>query len=149
MQTLERIEIERTCERLSVAYARHVDFGEYEAYLALFAEDARLDLGGDVMEGREAIRRFLAQRPRNLRSRHVFTNLMVEVIDADHARGITYLTLYRHVGDESLGAGPIDFPGPAGIGHYEDEYVRTPAGWRFASRKLHLAFRRADSFPRA
>jgi hypothetical protein len=100
------------------------------------------------MEGKAAIRRFLAQRPVNLRSRHVFTNIAIEVVDSDHARGITYLTLYRHVGDESLAPGPIEFEGPAGIGHYEDELVRTTDGWRFASRKLQFAFRRSSAFPR-
>ena len=147
MNAQERSEIERACERLSIAYAHHVDFKDYDAYVELFADDCRLDLG-TVIEGKAAIRAWLAQRPERLRSRHVFTNILIEVVDADHARGITYLTLYRHIGDESLSNDPIDFAGPAGVGHYEDEFVRTAAGWRFASRRVHIAFRRAESLPR-
>ena len=79
-----------------------------------------------------------------LRSRHVLTNIFIDVVDADHARGISYLTLYRHVGEESLSPDPITFDGPAGVGHYEDRFVRTDHGWRFARRKLHMAFRRAS-----
>ena len=35
------------------------------------------------------------------------------------------------------------------VGHYEDEFVRTLSGWRFASRRLRFAFRRAAAFPGA
>ena len=109
----------------------------YDLFAELFTEDGHLNAGGPV-DGREAIRRRMAQRPDRLRSRHVLTNIHVEVLDADHARGITYLSLYRHIGDESLGEGPIEFAGPAGVGHYEDEFVRTASGWRIARRVLRV-----------
>jgi hypothetical protein len=35
---------------------------------------------------------------------------------------------------------------PAAVGHYEDRFLRTAEGWRFARRKLHLAFRNPESF---
>ncbi len=44
-QSLERIEIEHTCTQLSIAYARHIDFREYDAFVELFAEDAHLNAG--------------------------------------------------------------------------------------------------------
>ena len=81
--------------------------------------------------------------PDVLRSRHVLTNIFIDPVDSDHARGISYLSLYRHVGEESLAAEPIPFDGPAAVGHYEDRFVRTGDGWRFERRVLHLAFRRA------
>ena len=146
MQALERIEIERACEQLSIAYARHVDFKEYDRFAELFTEDGHLT-AGSALDGREAIRQSMKQRSDRLRSRHVLTNIHVEVIDADHARGITYLSLYRHIGDESLADGPIHLAGPAAVGHYEDEFVRTAAGWRIARRVLRFAFRRPDAFP--
>lgn len=147
MQPSERIEIERACERLSIAYARHLDFREYDAFGELFTENGHLDAGGPI-DGRAAIRASLDRRPDRLRSRHVLTNIHIEVLDADHARGITYLSLYRHVGDESLGDDAIEFDGPAAVGHYEDEFARTAEGWRIARRKLYFAFRRAAAFPR-
>ena len=81
MQEMERITIERECERISIAYARHVDFRDYDAFVELFAEDCRLDVGG-LVEGKEALRGWLARRPENLRSRHVFTNISIHVIVA-------------------------------------------------------------------
>lgn len=136
----ERCDIERACETLSIAYARAVDFRDYDRFVLLFAEDGVLDVG-QPLNGRTAIAEAINQRPDELRSRHVLTNHYVDVIDSDNARGIVYLTLFRHVGDESLQAGPAPLSGVAAVGHYEDRYVRGADGWLFARRKLHLAFR--------
>jgi len=75
--------IERACADLSVAYARCLDFRDYDAFLTLFTEDAVLDVGRRL-EGLAAIREDLRHRP--------------------------------------------------------DE-LPTAAGWRFAGRRLHAAFR--------
>jgi len=140
-----RDRIERACRRLSVAYARGIDFRDYDAAADLFTEDAELDVGFPL-RGREKIRRALSRRPDELRSRHVLTNIFIDVVDDANARGISYLTLYRHVGAESLQAAPIELAGPAGVGHYEDAFTLTAGGWRIARRKLHFAFRRSAAF---
>lgn len=135
-------DIRADCEALSIAYARAVDFRDYESFVSLFAEDGVLDVG-QALEGRDAIRTAMSRRPDELRSRHVLTNIFIDVLSATEARGISYLTLYRHVGDESLKGEPIPFDGPAAVGHYEDRYVLTDDGWKFKRRQLHLAFQRA------
>jgi hypothetical protein len=136
-------DIRDECEALSIAYARAVDFRDYDSFVELFAEDGELDTGAPLI-GRERIRKAIARRPDELKSRHVLTNIFIDVQDADNARGISYLTLYRHIGPESLSGEPIEFQGPAAVGHYEDQFVRTPAGFRFKRRRLQLSFRRAD-----
>jgi hypothetical protein len=141
----ERHEIERACEALSIAYARAIDFRDYDAFPLLFAENGVLDVG-HKLEGRAAIASSVRQRPDALRSRHVISNTFVDVLGPDDARGIAYLTLYRHHGPESLGRGPAPLRGPAAVGHYEDRYVRTGEGWLFASRRLQLAFRDPAQF---
>ncbi len=138
-------DIVKACESLSIAYARAVDFRDYDAFAELFAEDGVLDVGRPI-NGKAAIAKSMTKRPDELRSRHVLTNIFIDVIDEDHARGISYLTLYRHNGKQSLVAGPVPFTGPAAIGHYEDRFVRTAQGWRFERRSLMLAFRNADHF---
>jgi hypothetical protein len=72
----------------------------------------------------------------------VLSNVFIEVLSPTEARGISYLTLYRHAGPESLGSGPAPLEGPAAVGHYEDRFVKTGDGWKFRRRRLHLAFRR-------
>jgi ketosteroid isomerase-like protein len=137
---LKRLVIERACEQLSIDYARAVDFGDYARFVDLFTDDAVLDLGMRL-EGKEAIRSSMQTRGRDIRTRHVLTNIFVEVHDAAHARGTAYLTLYRHVGVDSSKPAPIPSTQPTAIGHYEDEFVLTTAGWRFKSRTLRVAFR--------
>ena len=51
----------------------------------------------------------MQKRPDELRSRHVLTNIFIDVLSGTEARGISYLTLYRHIGEESLKAGPVPF----------------------------------------
>ncbi len=133
--------IRQACEALSIAYARAVDFRDYDSFVTLFTEDGVLDTG-KPREGRAAIRESLSHRPDELRSRHVISNVFIDVLSENEARGISYLTLYRHVGPESLKGEPIEFDGPAGVGHYEDRFEQTADGWKFKRRKLHFAFRR-------
>jgi SnoaL-like domain len=137
---LKRLVIERACEQLCIEYARLVDFRDYDNFAELFAADAVLQVGRRL-EGKPAIRASMLQRSEDVRSRHVITNIFIEVLDAQSARGIAYLTLYRHVGPSSARYDPIASTQPTAVGHYEDRYIRTDAGWRFKSRILHVAFR--------
>jgi hypothetical protein len=137
---LKRMIIERACERLSVAYARAVDFRDYDAFVELFADDACLELGMRL-EGKDAIRRSMEARAEDIRTRHVLTNIFVEAQDSSHARGTVYLTLYRHIGLDSMRDAPVPSTLPTAVGHYDDAYVLTAAGWRFQTRTLHVAFR--------
>lgn len=137
---IKQLLIERACEQLSIEYARAVDFRDYDNFIELFTDDAVLDIG-KRLEGKAAIRESINQRSAEVRTRHVLTNIFVEVQDSTHARGISYLTLYRHVGVESTRRGAVPSILPTAVGHYEDKFLRTDAGWRFKSRILHVAFR--------
>lgn len=142
-----RASIERECQRLSHAYSRHTDFREYDKFVELFAEDALLNAGGEL-RGKEAIRKAMSKRSDRLRSRHVVTNHIVDVINEDHAEGITYLTLYRLIAEEARDPSTVlPLEGPAAVGHYADKYVRTGEGWRFQSRVLEFAFQNPEAFP--
>ena len=142
---LKRMIIERACEQLSLAYARSVDFRDYDAFVELFDDDALLDLGMRL-EGKGAIRESMQKRSNEIRTRHVLTNIFIEVQDSKHARGVSYLTLYRHVGTESIRTDvPVPTILPTAVGHYDDVFVLTPKGWRFKSRKLQVAFRNPNT----
>jgi len=145
MTEIEKQSIERACEQLQYAYARFIDFRDYEGFTGLFTPDGVLDTGLEL-KGREAIFSSCQKRSSGLRSRHVITNSFIDVPGKDLARGICYLSLYRLDNKESPGAGPLPMPGPAAIGHYQDSFKRTDDGWKIAHRKLHLAFRNDSLF---
>jgi ketosteroid isomerase-like protein len=97
MDDLQRLLAERACERLINEYARRVDFGEAAAIADLFTEDGRWE-GDQVFAGRAQIREWFAGRQDVSRrvSRHVCTNVMVEVLSPTAARSHCYMINYRH-----------------------------------------------------
>lgn len=147
MTDLEKLEIEKLCEKLSISYARLLDFGQYDELAELFTIDAALN-AGVLLEGRETIRLGLNKRPAKLRSRHVLTNIHTEVMDDKTAKGISYLSLYRHIGDQSLSSEVIEFDGPAAIGHYSDEFRLEDGVWKIHQRVLTMSFRNPKYFAR-
>jgi hypothetical protein len=87
----------------------------------LFVEDGVWDGRPVAMaEGREAIRKLFAAFAAVPMAYHAVTNPIIE-IDGDTATGHWHL----------VGAGiGLTADSSIGIGGYEDEYVRTPEGWR-------------------
>ena len=140
----EKLLIERECERLVTAYCHYVDHGEAERIAELFSEDGVWTSAEATMDGREAIRKAMAARQANLArmSRHVCNNFLLEIIDADHAEGTVYLTLYRHDGKEGRALSPLE--GPAMVGEYRDRFVRTEEGWRISRREIEVDFLRRE-----
>ena len=92
------------------------------------------------MSGRDAIRRGSQIRQDNVErmSRHVCNNILIDVIDENNAKGVVYLTLYRHDGKPERRVSPSDVP--AIVGEYRDTFVRTPSGWRFKRREVAVSF---------
>ncbi|HEX2040797.1 MAG TPA: nuclear transport factor 2 family protein [Acidimicrobiales bacterium] len=130
------------CTALIVAYTHLVDHGRAAEVADLFADDGVWESDGSRYDGREAIRAAFARRQANTArtSRHVCTNVAVEVLDADTATALSYVTLYR-ADDDAGRRGPVQ---PCLVGDYVDRFVRTPEGWRFAHRRLVVAFGRLD-----
>ena len=145
MTEIEKQTIERACEQLQYAYARFIDFRDYEGFTQLFTVDGVLDAGIEL-KGQDAIFSSCQKRSAGLRSRHVITNSFIDVLGHDLARGICYLSLYRLDCNESAKPGPLPMPGPAAVGHYQDSFKRVDNVWKIAHRKLHLAFRDDSQF---
>ena len=145
MTPLDRLLIERECERLVALYTHYADFGEAERVAELFAQDAIWAAGDIRFEGQEQIRQMMRGRQGMIgrRSRHVCTNLQINVLDEDLAEGLVYLTLYRHDFDgPEREAGEIMDTAPTAVGEYRDQFRRTDTGWRFSERHASLAFGR-------
>jgi hypothetical protein len=142
VQDIERAMAERACEQLAIAYALHLDFGNYDAVARLFAPNATLHLDDVCHSGHEAIHNQLRERYAPYVTRHVCSNIFIDVVDDERAVGVTYLTLYRHGHNGFVPREALGIRGPSLVGHYEDEFLRMHSGWRFASRRLNVRFRR-------
>lgn len=128
--------IEHACERLVLDYAHYRDTGDGDRYAALFAEDAVLVFPRASTTGRAKIRSDFDRQGAIPWRRHVTTNIRVVVLDADHAEGTSYVTVYGGGGPPEPGASAPPLDGPSAIGEYRDRYVRTPDGWRIAERRF-------------
>jgi hypothetical protein len=133
----ERIDIERACERIVYAYSRALDLGNMSAAADFFAENgsfARPMAPDKVIQGREAIRTALLTRPKTLLTKHLATNVMIDVISHDEARGLSYLTMISTTppGDA---AAPYVSAGPIYFGEIKDRFVREGGEWRILERR--------------
>jgi uncharacterized protein (TIGR02246 family) len=141
MTDSERRAIEQDCLKLIAVYALAADHHDAERFVGIFAPDAQwIRPTGAVIQGHDALRAFMLQRPRSVLSRHVSTNAVVDVLGPDTAHGISYATVYKHEGHEG-GSAPLG--GPESIVEYHDDFIRTQAGWRIVTRRAHSIFRGA------
>jgi hypothetical protein len=137
LSAVERIEIERACERLIHDYSLALDRGDMSAAADFFAENgsmARPMMPDAVIEGRETIRASLLTRPKTLLTKHLATNVMIDVESRDSASGISYLTMISTT-PPADGKPPYLSAGPVWWGEFKDRYVRENGVWRFLERR--------------
>jgi ketosteroid isomerase-like protein len=126
----ERRAIEHDCARLVAHYANLNDAGEWEQLAALYAEDgamARPTAPDAPVMGRAAILAAFRARPART-SRHICSNVVIEVEGPDAARGTSAMLLFT-----APDAAPL-------VGSFHDRFMRTAEGWRFAERRGSLTF---------
>ena len=144
LSVLERVEIERACERLVYLYSRALDLGEMHAAADCFAEHgslARPMKPDEIIQGRESIRASLLSRPKTLLTRHLATNIVIDVETRDSARGLSYLTLIATTPPTGAAA-PFGAEGPLYVGEFRDRFVRESGAWKFLERRgsVHLKY---------
>ena len=142
MDDLARMAIEHACIRLQMQYAVFADRNDIEGFTQLFAEDGSVAVPeAPPFVGHNAIRASItALAAQGVTMRHVITNPVIDVIDADTASGSCYLCVYnsKEPADAS-GQRPVALP--ATVGEYADVFRRTRNGWRIQDRVLTRVFR--------
>jgi hypothetical protein len=136
LSPLERLEIVRACERLIYEYSRALDVGDMSAAADFFAENgsmARPMMPDQIIQGRETIRASLLTRPKTLLTKHLATNVMIDVESRDSARGISYLTMISTTPGDTKP--PFVSQGPIWFGQFEDRFVRENSEWKFLERR--------------
>ena len=137
LSAAERLEIERACERLIYEYSRALDLGDMSAAADFFAENgsmARPMMPDAVIQGRETIRASLLTRPKTLLTKHLATNVMVDVESRTSASGLSYLTMISTT-PPADGKPPYVSQGPIYFGEFKDKFVRENGAWKFLERR--------------
>ena len=127
-------------EELMARYLFAIDYFDWDAYVATFAEDGELEFAAGVSKGREAIRAAVTRfaggigrvyhtedgKPAILR--HVILQSSIRV-EGDRAWG-------RSLWLEMANHGPGDEPKIGTYGIYEDEFKRVDGRWLIARRNV-------------
>lgn len=110
-------------------YATGIDRRDWPLFRTVFTDDCELDYGEiGAWKGVDAVADFMEKTHAMAgHTLHRLTNQVVTV-DGDLAQARTYVDALIMVGNNNSGVN--------GIGYYDDELVRTHAGWRIARRRF-------------
>lgn len=127
------------CSNLVTEYAYYRDRFDAVGFSNLFTEDATLSVGGQTWTGRSEIRARIEGLDNSAKIRHLMSTIRIAPVDARHATGVSYATIYTG----SAGSNSVE--GFAVIGEYHDQFELTDAGWRISSRELRSVFSYEDA----
>jgi hypothetical protein len=134
--------IEQACTKLYHRMGLAADSNLLD-FLDLFTTDIVWTRPAMTMHGHEEVRTFLAaeaERTATHVTRHLYTTIVIDVIDADHAGGRAYATIYR---DENPGDGrPVPMQLPELIVAYETGFAREKGQWKISRHRANLTFSR-------
>ncbi|GGE50086.1 hypothetical protein GCM10011360_41380 [Primorskyibacter flagellatus] len=132
-----QIEISNQIKRFYMA----LDERDADALAAVIAPDGCWRRAGVDHIGPDAMRALIAERAPDRHSRHVLSNIVVDVLDERTATVRLYNTAFVHTGATGeRGAAPMDLPSSIGI--LEGKFVHTGGAWLLKDLRSKPAFKR-------
>ena len=132
MNTADVTHVERLCERLIVDSARYNDLREWAALAALYTPTGVVVRpNGQRLEGRKAIEAAYAAGSPDRATRHLCTNVRVDVDGPDAAHATTTVLIVAGTRSDDP---DVTFR----VGEFADRFERTDEGWRIAERRATL-----------
>lgn len=136
----DKLRCERECTRLCNDFAWTVDQRDYDAFVELFAEDGAFERAGQRSVGHAAIRQFLDARPADRITRHIVSNIRVDLTGPATAAGTCSALMYQATHESAAApTQPLHVSAPVVV-DYVDDYLLTNRGWKFACRRTALVF---------
>lgn len=126
---------EQACAATTVRFFHHLDRAEYEALAGLLTESGVWLRSGQELAGPAMVLEKMRERPPGLTTRHLLSNIVVNLVGEREARVAYELTVYARPEGK-----PVRL---ATILTGEDTLERTDAGWRIRLKRAHPLF----SFP--
>ena len=137
---LREIQDRAQIEKLMWNYARALDTGNAEAYIATYAEDGQFGRGDSAVKGREALRKMMtpsksapsakAKSQQMPAMYHMTANHYIEFIDKDHAVFHGYWLAFVTTSGEKAQTSI------AGVGREVNELVRVNGKWLIQVRDV-------------
>ncbi len=135
--------IEQACTRLVNQFSNFNDAGDYVSLCDLFTADASFARPTDpenFTSGRENILAAFQSRPNDRITRHIISNIVIEVANDSTAKGSCYATLFMAPVDAEAAkfgvkANPSQF-----IGEFYIDFSLTPEGWKISRQTGKIVF---------
>lgn len=141
MNADERRAIEAECTRMVNHFIWCLDTHNAEEGVPMFTIDCTFGhAGGTVYEGLDGMREVFATSAADRKPMaHPCSNIVVDVLDADHAESKALGQVYYHQGPFDPAAPPPIFP--LTIVRFDTRFRRTDEGWRISKWFTHHDFR--------
>jgi uncharacterized protein (TIGR02246 family) len=144
MEAMARVLIVQACQEVVLRAAACVDAGDATALAALFTEDAVLVRpGAEPLVGRTAIHATYAQRPAERITRHLVSNMLVDIESPKQARVRSCVLLWT--GSKSDAEGPNGRVAHARqlVGEFDDQLQQDAQGaWLIRHRDARFVLHR-------
>jgi ketosteroid isomerase-like protein len=143
MTETERLLIEQACARVVVQFSNFNDMRDYEALCSLFTEDAafaRPTDPGNYLNGRDHILAAFKARPNDRITRHLISNIVIDVVDGSHAKGACYATLFMALADAEPAMFGVKASASQLIGEFDMDFRLTRDGWKIARQGGRIIF---------
>lgn len=116
---------------LLLRYATGIDQKDWMLFRTCFVKDCHADYGDiGIWKGVDAITEYMTRtHPENVRSLHRITNVAITP-RGDGVESRSYVDLIYVFAETASGINAV--------GHYDDDLVRTPNGWRIAHRRYTM-----------
>jgi hypothetical protein len=146
MEDLERVLIEKQCERLVNQYY-HLFNRELSLVAELFSENGVLNIGGwkNGPDWEKSIPALQGGSRNMLRGKEVvlntMSNIVVDAVDEDHATGVAYDAMWETpYPDDEFAGRPAPMRRPKFMDRWDDEFIRENGVWKFENRKMEILY---------
>jgi hypothetical protein len=122
---------QRDIEQMIFRFFLHLDEQEYDQLSSLMAPTGTWLRNNVLLRGPQDVRDAMRSRPIGFTTRHLITNVIVDVTDPDHADVTFYMTVFVHSGDKKP-TGTVKMDVPMHVSIFRQKVVRTSDRWRIA-----------------
>ncbi len=130
-----KLAIEWQCAKLLTHYYNLVDQGDFDTAVTLFTPDVVWSMDGDEYHGQDGNLSGMHKLLDESLIRHVISNIVVTVIDEDHAEAVTYLVVYCYPKRDVAG-GKLETVAANRFSEVANTLVRTEEGWHISRREI-------------
>lgn len=126
-------------QRVIFDFFRHLDEREYEQLCALMAPDGVWMRSGERLTGPSDVMRAMKLRPVGFTTRHLITNIVVDITGAETAVATYYLTVFVHESAKAA-TGPVPISLPRHVSVFLQKFIRVDGAWKVAELSSSVAF---------